>query len=158
MAKSSVSYVCQECGGAHRKWSGRCDHCGAWNTLVEETPGGQLERTNEVAGEYAATCEDVARETNTKCLNLWEIMQQARPDGSWTDFLSDGLHLSAAGNQFVGNALVLKIEQEFPKVTPMRSLATKSVTPWLLLSSLLVRLCLFTAAAALRILCVCVQI
>ena len=36
MAKSSVSYVCQQCGGAHRKWSGRCDHCGAWNTLVEE--------------------------------------------------------------------------------------------------------------------------
>ena len=36
MAKSSVSYVCQECGGTHRKWSGRCDHCGAWNTLVEE--------------------------------------------------------------------------------------------------------------------------
>ena len=36
MAKTSVSYVCQQCGGAHRKWSGRCDHCGAWNTLVEE--------------------------------------------------------------------------------------------------------------------------
>ena len=43
MAKPSVSYVCQQCGGAHRKWSGRCDHCGAWNTLVEErieTPSG----------------------------------------------------------------------------------------------------------------------
>ena len=36
MAKASVSYVCQECGGAHRKWTGRCDHCGAWNTLIEE--------------------------------------------------------------------------------------------------------------------------
>ena len=36
MAKTSVSFVCQQCGGAHRKWSGRCDHCGAWNTLVEE--------------------------------------------------------------------------------------------------------------------------
>ena len=36
MAKTSVTYVCQQCGGAHRKWSGRCDHCGAWNTLVEE--------------------------------------------------------------------------------------------------------------------------
>ena len=36
MAKTAVSYVCQQCGGAHRKWSGRCDHCGAWNTLVEE--------------------------------------------------------------------------------------------------------------------------
>ena len=43
MAKTSVSYICQQCGGAHRKWSGRCDHCGAWNTLVEErieTPSG----------------------------------------------------------------------------------------------------------------------
>ena len=36
MAKTSVSHICQQCGGAHRKWSGRCDHCGAWNTLVEE--------------------------------------------------------------------------------------------------------------------------
>ena len=36
MAKTSISHVCQQCGGAHRKWSGRCDHCGAWNTLVEE--------------------------------------------------------------------------------------------------------------------------
>ena len=50
MAKSSVSYVCQQCGGAHRKWSGRCDHCGAWNTLVEErieTPSGP---SKKVAG------------------------------------------------------------------------------------------------------------
>ena len=36
MAKTSVSFVCQECGGTHRKWSGRCDHCGAWNTIAEE--------------------------------------------------------------------------------------------------------------------------
>ena len=36
MAKTNVSYICQECGGAHKKWSGRCDHCGAWNTLAEE--------------------------------------------------------------------------------------------------------------------------
>jgi DNA repair protein RadA/Sms len=32
------SYVCQECGAAHRKWSGRCDACGAWNSIVEEKP------------------------------------------------------------------------------------------------------------------------
>ena len=36
MAKTGVSFVCQECGGTHRKWSGRCDHCGAWNTIAEE--------------------------------------------------------------------------------------------------------------------------
>ena len=36
MAKSTTRYVCQECGGVHAKWAGKCDACGAWNTLVEE--------------------------------------------------------------------------------------------------------------------------
>ena len=36
MAKTSVNFICQECGGSHRKWSGRCDDCGAWNTIAEE--------------------------------------------------------------------------------------------------------------------------
>ena len=36
MAKNSTQYVCQDCGGVSLKWSGRCDNCGAWNTLVEE--------------------------------------------------------------------------------------------------------------------------
>jgi DNA repair protein RadA/Sms len=43
MAKSNTAHVCQSCGAAHAKWSGRCEACGAWNTLVEETvsaPGG----------------------------------------------------------------------------------------------------------------------
>jgi DNA repair protein RadA/Sms len=29
-------YRCSECGAEHPKWGGRCDSCGAWNTLVEE--------------------------------------------------------------------------------------------------------------------------
>jgi DNA repair protein RadA/Sms len=29
-------FVCQNCGAAYRKWSGKCDSCGAWNTIVEE--------------------------------------------------------------------------------------------------------------------------
>jgi len=36
MAKTASTYVCQACGGAHRKWQGRCDACGEWNSLVEE--------------------------------------------------------------------------------------------------------------------------
>ncbi len=38
MAKLSPRYVCQECGASAPKWSGQCDSCGAWNTLVEEMP------------------------------------------------------------------------------------------------------------------------
>ena len=36
MAKPATRYVCQSCGTSYPKWSGRCDACGEWNTLVEE--------------------------------------------------------------------------------------------------------------------------
>lgn len=40
MAKrSSVQFVCGNCGAVHSKWVGRCDACGEWNTLVEESAG-----------------------------------------------------------------------------------------------------------------------
>ncbi len=37
MAKSP-SFSCTACGAVHSKWSGRCEACGAWNTIVEEAP------------------------------------------------------------------------------------------------------------------------
>ena len=36
MVRSAVAYVCQQCGARLSKWAGKCDDCGAWNTLVEE--------------------------------------------------------------------------------------------------------------------------
>ncbi|MDE2133658.1 MAG: DNA repair protein RadA [Alphaproteobacteria bacterium] len=36
MARAQASFVCQACGAAHAKWSGRCDACDAWNSIVEE--------------------------------------------------------------------------------------------------------------------------
>ena len=36
MAKAAARYVCQECGAASPRWSGKCDACGAWNSIVEE--------------------------------------------------------------------------------------------------------------------------
>jgi len=35
MAKAKTAYVCNDCGGEHRKWQGQCDYCQAWNTLSE---------------------------------------------------------------------------------------------------------------------------
>lgn len=37
MAKPTTRYVCQNCGAVYPKWAGRCDACGEWNTIVEET-------------------------------------------------------------------------------------------------------------------------
>ena len=36
MVKTSVRYVCQQCGCASPKWLGRCPDCDQWNTFVEE--------------------------------------------------------------------------------------------------------------------------
>jgi DNA repair protein RadA/Sms len=35
MAKSTVTFVCTECGGESLRWAGQCPHCHAWNTLQE---------------------------------------------------------------------------------------------------------------------------
>ena len=36
MARAATRFVCQDCGAAYRKWQGRCDGCGEWNTVIEE--------------------------------------------------------------------------------------------------------------------------
>ncbi len=37
MAKHPT-FSCSSCGAVHSKWSGRCDDCGAWNTISEDVP------------------------------------------------------------------------------------------------------------------------
>ena len=36
MARAANRFVCQSCGAVHGKWTGRCDSCGEWNSIVEE--------------------------------------------------------------------------------------------------------------------------
>src|SRR3954454_16321913 len=40
MAKSALSFVCQNCGAAYNRWQGKCESCSEWNTLVEEDTTG----------------------------------------------------------------------------------------------------------------------
>jgi DNA repair protein RadA/Sms len=62
-------YVCQACGAAQPKWSGRCDECGAWNSLAEEAraiPAGASVRRNGKGRLFAletlhSTAEEPAR-------------------------------------------------------------------------------------------------
>ena len=37
MARAHTRFVCQQCGASYPKWAGRCEACGGWNSLVEET-------------------------------------------------------------------------------------------------------------------------
>jgi DNA repair protein RadA/Sms len=46
-----LRYVCSDCGVSAPKWQGRCDGCGAWNTLGEGMPvAGRSERSRSRTG------------------------------------------------------------------------------------------------------------
>lgn len=38
MAKTKQQFVCQQCGASYSKWTGKCENCGEWNSLVEQMP------------------------------------------------------------------------------------------------------------------------
>lgn len=42
MARTKPSFVCQSCGAVSSRWQGKCEACGAWNSIVEETPDAPL--------------------------------------------------------------------------------------------------------------------
>lgn len=35
MAKARSQFTCNQCNATYPKWTGRCDNCGSWNSLVE---------------------------------------------------------------------------------------------------------------------------
>ncbi len=59
-------YRCSDCGAEHPRWGGRCDSCGAWNTLVEEPvataqgAGGRWRATADTTGVAPIRLADVA--------------------------------------------------------------------------------------------------
>ena len=56
MKAKAPGYMCQACGAVQPKWSGRCDECGAWNSLAEESralPAGASARRNSKGRPFA---------------------------------------------------------------------------------------------------------
>jgi len=37
MARAVERYICQSCGAVAAKWAGRCDSCGEWNSILQES-------------------------------------------------------------------------------------------------------------------------
>ncbi|KAL7492285.1 hypothetical protein ACHAWT_001456 [Skeletonema menzelii] len=105
---------------------------------------GKLERTLELSGKYAKAMTEVAKELNLPCLDVWTKMQESSSSlKPWQEYLSDGLHLSAAGNKFVGEALINLIDDLLPElaVAPCQvsgninsssrsSISMKRIAPW----------------------------
>ena len=46
--KSNIQYICQSCGSVYMKWTGKCEQCNEWNSLIEESnskPSGPLSKS-----------------------------------------------------------------------------------------------------------------
>lgn len=50
MAKTQTQFICQSCGAVYRKWQGRCDDCGEWNSITEEVSLGASGRPKGLGG------------------------------------------------------------------------------------------------------------
>lgn len=59
MAKRATLYVCQQCGSSFSKWAGRCDNCGAWNSLVEEVKQADKKAVVDRVNGRALTAEKI---------------------------------------------------------------------------------------------------
>src|SRR5215210_1475114 len=51
--KPKTVFACQECGAQSQKWLGRCNDCGAWNSLVEERPMPEAAGAGAVGKRYS---------------------------------------------------------------------------------------------------------
>src|SRR5574338_1637205 len=65
--KARSVYRCTECGHAHAKWAGKCEGCGAWNTVAEEPETAPARRRG---GEAARR---IFSETDARPVPLGEI-------------------------------------------------------------------------------------
>lgn len=107
MAKSSTMYVCQKCEQTFAKWQGRCDNCGAWNTLVEqvvEKKSKGLESAKNIkAGDFLVKLPDVdALEGHKKRLSTGIGEFDRVLGGSW-----DSDNDKSNGSGIVPGAVVL---------------------------------------------------
>lgn len=69
-----------------------------------------LTRPVPLAGKYAAACRQLGAELGVPVLDLWTQLQTG-PE--WSRYLSDGLHLSPAGNLATFQLLLQLINDEF---------------------------------------------
>ncbi|RMB08861.1 DNA repair protein RadA [Eilatimonas milleporae] len=67
MAKSSATFVCADCGAVYRRWQGKCEQCGAWNSIHEETPAASG-APKGLSGKKGRTVPLVSLDTPTQAL------------------------------------------------------------------------------------------
>ncbi len=112
MAQEKTQYVCQQCGFAQPKWSGKCPNCNAWNSMVETI----TQRENQ---------KDTRKTTPANILPLEKIKPQ---DSERVNTGSIELNRVLGGGIVKGQTILLAGEPGIGKSTLLLQLANKIST------------------------------
>src|SRR5580698_8981609 len=105
MARANATFACQSCGAVHSKWSGKCEACGGWNTIVEEAsaiPAGASARPRAKGRRFAM--EDLKTEDEAPPRRTTGVAEFDRVTGGG---LVPGSALLVGGDPGVGKSTLI---------------------------------------------------
>jgi DNA repair protein RadA/Sms len=75
MPKSTITFVCTDCGGESLRWAGQCPHCQAWNTLqefqVRRAPSGRSRQAQAGTGARPVPLTELASDAAPRQPLAW---------------------------------------------------------------------------------------
>ena len=121
MAKLKTKFVCQNCGASYPKWSGRCENCGEWNTLLEQAP----ESVGKSAVSKSANSGRILSTQNIESISSGKKQPRISTGINDLDSVLGGGILPAgvvliAGQPGIGKStLLMQVSGEIAKSTPV---------------------------------------
>jgi DNA repair protein RadA/Sms len=121
MVKSRTQFICQNCGASYPKWTGKCDNCGEWNTLVEQAVASQGKSAvakSASSGHILTpqTMQSIAIEETAKRMTTGYSDLDAVLGGG---ILPGGVMLMAGQPGIGKSTLLLQVASEVGKVQPV---------------------------------------
>jgi DNA repair protein RadA/Sms len=105
MAKSKLTFCCQNCGTLYPKWTGQCTGCNQWNTIVEENT------TIAPASRYQGYAGAETTMTRMQDVQLHEEMRHSSGSEELDRVLGGGIIMGSAillgGDPGIGKSTIL---------------------------------------------------
>ena len=121
MAKSKTQFVCQNCAATYGKWTGRCENCGEWNSLVEQimaSTGKSAVAKSVHSGQVltpqtiqSISAEDSIKRLSTGFLDLDDVLGGG--------ILPGGVILMAGQPGIGKSTLLLQVSAQVAKLVPV---------------------------------------